>query len=433
MKFSFESQPNTNKGNESKDGKLPDFIELPKGEVKNPSESRQRIKDLIKIGVLSVVSTLSNPTEAQNNKANNSVDVSNKHEYVLSEVKDFTTFTKLMDKDNEFKQWRQSQLDMYKAKIDEIKANIKKIESYQQNFNPKIGDSADLKFLSESLVTFQEGLKAFINAYSTIEDMGTKDKIKFYKHEQERLEYIFSQYEKQRQWLLSIMKSPEYQARLASEYGGNVPSNISERIGNVEKDSNFFVKDANNALGRASAFYSVESDKVHFSAPSDFKDISTVGVHEFTHESTDGDSLLSDKADSLYRTAFDSSMLNKKDEQDIEAQYKKEYNTSYYGRPPEMDARKKELQYELEKLGVKKYGDTFTKEHYQMLQKLHKEGKLGEGADQFYRMIKPEYFLIIMNTVATVSPTTIPAEEFRRIMRRLQKETDKSDVIDRTG
>lgn len=414
MKFSFESTPNINTVHESKDDKVPDFIELPKGEVKNPTESRQRIKDLIKIGVLSAVSAFATSAEAQNSNVKNNVDVSNKHEYVLSEVKDFTTFTKLMDNDNEFKQWRQEQLDMYKAKINEIKVNIKKIEDYKKNFNPKTGDSAELEFLSTSLVTFQNGLNEFMNAYSTVEDMGQKDKIKFYKEEQERLEYIFKQYEMQRQWLLGIMKSPEYQARLAKEYGGKMPYDISERIQNVEKDSNFVVKDAPNAMGNANAFYSFEGRNTHFSASSDPRDIHTVGVHEFTHESTDGDSLLSSKADSLYRTAFDSSMLNKKDEIEIESKYKKEYNMTYYGRPTEIDARKKELEYELEKLGVKKYGDTFTKEHYLMLQELHKKGKLGDGADQFYRMIKPEYFLIIMNEIA-------------------KNDTEDGDMVSRTG
>jgi hypothetical protein len=54
----------------------------------------------------------------------------------------------------------------------------------------------------------------------------------------------------------------------------------------------------------------------------------------------------------------------------------------------------------MEKLGIKKYGEIFTEEHYKKLLKLQKEYKLSLDAIQFINHIKPEDFVKVMNELA---------------------------------
>jgi hypothetical protein len=332
MKFSPEFKPNIQKTEESR--------------VENPTESKKILKNLIKTGVFSVASAFATNAQSQNKSIETkSYDVSVKHEYTLPEVKDFVTFKKIMDKDNQ----------------------------YDPSFNIS--------------------------------------KEQFFKAEQERLLLIFQQYEKQRQWLFKIVNSPEYMARLEKEYNGHIPESVLKDIENIKNDSNFVVKDAEVASENVLAYYSPETKNVHFSAPGNYKEIKTTAVHEFAHESKDLE--LSPYAKGLYTIASTDTNFTK-EEKEKDSIYRKENGHSYFLNPIELDARKKEFEYEMEQLGVKKYGDTFTKEHYDQIIKLRGEGKFLDGTDQFIRMIKPEYFIEIMNGIA-------------------KNDIEDNDIIERTG
>jgi hypothetical protein len=54
----------------------------------------------------------------------------------------------------------------------------------------------------------------------------------------------------------------------------------------------------------------------------------------------------------------------------------------------------------MERLGIKKYGEKFTMEHYEKLLKLKKEGKLFDNSIEFLDRIKPEFIEQVMNTIA---------------------------------
>ena len=59
-----------------------------------------------------------------------------------------------------------------------------------------------------------------------------------------------------------------------------------------------------------------------------------------------------------------------------------------------------EVDYEMERLGIKKYGERFTDEHYQKLVEYDKEGKLFMNTHEFMKTTKPEYFKQIFNEIA---------------------------------
>ncbi len=67
-----------------------------------------------------------------------------------------------------------------------------------------------------------------------------------------------------------------------------------------------------------------------------------------------------------------------------------------------MYTRKKILDYDLERLGVKKYKDEFNIKHFFKMLKLMDEGKLSHGSVQFINSVKPMMLPIIMNTVAEI-------------------------------
>jgi hypothetical protein len=64
-------------------------------------------------------------------------------------------------------------------------------------------------------------------------------------------------------------------------------------------------------------------------------------------------------------------------------------------------ARKQALDAEMEKLGIKKYDEDFTGEHYDKLLEYNKAGNLSAGAREFIKTTKPEFFKQIFNEIAT--------------------------------
>jgi hypothetical protein len=102
---------------------------------------------------------------------------------------------------------------------------------------------------------------------------------------------------------------------------------------------------------------------------------------------------MSEYAKNLYSKAYDSTKVEN-------TMLDNRRMREYMGDPTEIDARKKELEHELERLGVKKYGERFTQEHYNKAWELMNKGKLSYQASRFLQIIKAEYIGEIMNNVA---------------------------------
>lgn len=212
----------------------------------------------------------------------------------------------------------------------------------------------------------------------------------------------YKKYDEQHEWLNKIIHSDEYKERLERE----VAPEEKEKFG---KDLNEFLldvrkyrlnnKDYNVLQGEdisenTTAHFKVKEDVVELPSKPRKENVS-VGVHEFTHDLTYGGGAMTEKAKNLYTNSLDIDSLKEYlgNQFDIDKLY-------YYIDPTERDARKKVLEYDLEKLGVKKYEEIFTKEHYNKALELMEKGKLSEDSVEFIKMTKPEYFLQIMNEIA---------------------------------
>jgi len=62
--------------------------------------------------------------------------------------------------------------------------------------------------------------------------------------------------------------------------------------------------------------------------------------------------------------------------------------------------RKQILDLEMDKFGIKKYGEKFTRNHYNKLRDLDRAGVLSNDAHDFIQTTKPEYFEKIFNELA---------------------------------
>lgn len=80
--------------------------------------------------------------------------------------------------------------------------------------------------------------------------------------------------------------------------------------------------------------------------------------------------------------------------------------SNYFNSQEERYARKQVLEAEMESLGLKKYGEEFTDDHYKQLIDLYKKGKLSEDSRQFINTTKPEFFKRIFNEIAENSNDT---------------------------
>jgi hypothetical protein len=119
--------------------------------------------------------------------------------------------------------------------------------------------------------------------------------------------------------------------------------------------------------------------------------IETIVWHELGHASTEGDKGVTSSAEEMLehsykKQGFLGMIKNKADE--------------YFMDPTERLTRKQNVDRELEKLGIKKYGEEFTDEHYAKMMKYYKEGKFSWDANDFIKRTDPKMFKKIFNEIA---------------------------------
>ncbi len=129
------------------------------------------------------------------------------------------------------------------------------------------------------------------------------------------------------------------------------------------------------------AYYN--SSKHEIALPKNKDDLSA--RHEIFHASTRGVYDMTESAKKILEDSYISS--NTKEDE-------------YFSRPTERLVRKQQLDNEMEVLGIKKYGEKFTKKHYKKLMEYYNNGKLSHNANEFIERTKPEYFETIFNQVA---------------------------------
>lgn len=201
--------------------------------------------------------------------------------------------------------------------------------------------------------------------------------------------------------VLNHLKSKAYLKKLAKEM--NISQKAAKqhqavRINNVKAIS-FDLKNSFEIKAQvkgAYAIYYVHTTQIVLPYDIDLNDeqqkkyFYTTIIHEILHESTNAKYGLSETAKNILTESAKPSY----DGQDAES-------LAYYTDPAEMIVRKQILDLEMEKLGLKEYGQKFTEEHYlKLLPLLDKENVLSIDSQEFLRHVKRENFLKVMNELA---------------------------------
>lgn len=111
-------------------------------------------------------------------------------------------------------------------------------------------------------------------------------------------------------------------------------------------------------------------------------------LHEIFHESTMAERGMSEESWKTLKESF----VNLKGEN-----YQ---NIKYYSDPREMIVRKNILDLEMEKLGIKKYGEEFKEKHLKLLIKYAKKGKLSTNSIELMNHLNENDLIKIMNELA---------------------------------
>jgi len=111
--------------------------------------------------------------------------------------------------------------------------------------------------------------------------------------------------------------------------------------------------------------------------------------HEIFHASTRGDLDIPEPTKRMLEDSFRSDDYEKSE---IE-RYKLK-------KPTERLVRKQILDHELDRLGIKKYGEKFTEKHYKKMMSRYGRGGFSEGARDFIETTRPKYFIRIFNEIA---------------------------------
>lgn len=124
--------------------------------------------------------------------------------------------------------------------------------------------------------------------------------------------------------------------------------------------------------------------------------------HEWSHKIVRGQRGISDKAKLLFleseknleKNPFKLQLDEDVDEEELE------FLNDYYNDFSEKFARKKTLDFEMEALGIKNYGERFTQETFEKLMKFYNEDKLSTDARIFIETTKAGYLEKIFNEIA---------------------------------
>ena len=220
--------------------------------------------------------------------------------------------------------------------------------------------------------------------------------------------------------MLDNIDNPEYFERLKKEGSKDLPNLSFEDVKKyVEKwqayrflqvrDDNFVIsKDIQKSYESSGGdstmyvggFYRPTNQKVYFPLNQDSLSSIELAIHEYTHKVTKANYYIPLNSIKLFIEAFDSSSVIANYGTIKELSGRK--SLEYLSDPTEMYARKKVFEYDLERLGVKKYGEEFTKEHYLKVLELKRKRQLSGGSCEFILSIKPEMMERVMNEIAAI-------------------------------
>jgi hypothetical protein len=207
------------------------------------------------------------------------------------------------------------------------------------------------------------------------------------------VEKAFQSADEQREWMVKILNSKAYIEKLGIE---GLPKQELKRRTNVAIENEPIMSDRFNPMeinnsgiylnaaavpvaGKSPGRYTIEAGEQASGTP--------IEIHELEHAITEQEQGISAYAKKMYQESFVPDPKNKN-------------LNEYFSSPTELDARKKVFEYELEKFGIWKYSEKFTKEHLDKAIQLDQDRKLSQDSSDFLKYMKHGAIPSIMNTIA---------------------------------
>lgn len=217
------------------------------------------------------------------------------------------------------------------------------------------------------------------------------------------IDTVVSFIDSSRTWLLNNIASKEYLKKLVEGEGLSMKDAVRlqterfSRVFNMPYEINPDWKDVSRYR------HNEDHEYIEFDAYDVARYPVTNALHEFEHSATDAHLLISEKAKELYASAY----VGDKEFWRIVNMPVAELaqlvpDPESFNNPSEMDARKKVLEYDMEKLGVKKPGEIMTREHYVKLMELFKQKRLDHNSMQIILLTTEEGLIRILNEVASI-------------------------------
>jgi len=248
-----------------------------------------------------------------------------------------------------------------------------------------------------------EAEKGKISISEGVKDKTKEPKAKFEQvaemAEKERVVEIKEEAKQIRDKLIKHFSGKEFLNKLKIEYDDNeklakeVQAKDIERLSSIKLEVLIF-DDFEERLKKfaliqnAAGYYLHKDNNVVVDSSYSREFIDEAILHELLHATTISEKAKKILEDSYAKQGFLSLFKNKEDE--------------YLGRTEERIVRKRLVDYDMERLGIKKYSEKLTREHYDKLMDAYKQKKLSYGSVDFIRTTQPkfEYFEKIFNEIA---------------------------------
>lgn len=207
--------------------------------------------------------------------------------------------------------------------------------------------------------------------------------------------------DQEKTWLINYMESPGYLKKALKE--GLTKKDVEDRIARLKKTPIFEhdkekLKDGEWGERQSIIDHDTQEELsiINIAKKNPSRLVKSIKVHEAQHAATLGNEFISQKAKELYDESFKGGRYSNGDAPNNNYKNYEEYLRE----TTERDARKRQLEYEAEQLGILQVGQQITKKDYKQILRAYKKGQFTEGARQFIETTKPEYFLRIMNEIA---------------------------------
>lgn len=267
----------------------------------------------------------------------------------------------------------------YKSELKQLIFNIEALKIKRD----EVSSERELQFCNYHLKKYREEL----NSLLARSEISPDDQ----KQASEKLAELRQIVEEVKLEIKKHLSSEEYLQKLAREFGTDLAgAKIQQeiRLNNLSRlNCKFFSLEAINSESDFQIFSHYLSGTYNIYLPYNSDDLTYLRLasyHEILHETVLGEKHISPQAKKILRESYQT----------------KSGRYSYFYDPAERLVRKQVLDQELERLGIKKYGEEFKDEHYHQLIKAYNNNQLNQDADRLLETTRPEFFKKLMNDIA---------------------------------